>query len=282
MGVTMQIQIPREVFNKIMHWVNKSNDEVSGFGKCTYYKETGVLYVHDAYLLKQTNGAAHTDIDGQSLARLMYKTREEEGELKWWWHSHVNMQVFWSGTDTATIKELASQGWIGATVFNKREEMRSAIGVVTKSDILGDEVLIRDELPTYIMDEVDEEATKAWDQEYTENVQEKKYTYSNSYYSNYDAEDLTDWREKQGNTRYNYPKDSPVTLKAERAEDWEYYKNFGWTGAGASAEAKVLGIHYQAWMKMLMQNDVKVYDAYDKILDAAIAAGELKPRKELE
>ena len=145
MGVTMQIQIPREVFNKIMHWVNKSNDEVSGFGKCTYYKETGVLYVHDAYLLKQTNGAAHTDIDGQSLARLTYKTREEEGELKWWWHSHVNMQVFWSGTDTATIKELASQGWIGATVFNKREEMRSAIGVVTKSDILGDEVLIRDE-----------------------------------------------------------------------------------------------------------------------------------------
>lgn len=282
----MEIQIPRQVYAKIMHWINKSNDEVSGFGRCTYYKETKVLYVHDAYLLKQKNGAAHTDIDGQALAKLMYKTKDEEGELKWWWHSHVNMAVFWSGTDTATIKELASQGWMGATVFNKKEETRSAIGMLASTALMDSDVVIKDDLPTYIMDYQDEEEKKLWDKEYDDNIEKTVYQSYPSLYDQYDTYRL-------GGGSYmdrNFPRTHATKVQQHEAqtkekawaseEDRAYYIQFGWTGAGAFEEARVLKMPMDKWLDMLLDNDVKVYDHYDQILDQAIATGQIITRKE--
>ena len=260
-GTNMEIQIPREVHAKIMHWINKAtSDEISGFGKVTYHAETGVFEVHDAWLLKQSNGSAHTDIDGQSLAKLMYTSRELPGELKWWWHSHVKMQCFWSGTDTATIKELASQGWILATVFNQLDENRSAVGIACNNPTFGKEVIIKDELDLFIMDNTDSDVVKAWDDEYSTNVQVKTYTKSVYTPSRWNEES---WRDK-GKAASSFDSD-----------DYQFYSKHGWMGAGAWEEAKAIGLGFREYMDMLQSPNGPPEDVEEK-LEQAIATGVLR------
>ena len=168
------ILIENEVYEKIMFWVNRSKDEVSGLGTIKVEKD-GILRVISAMLLPQTNTATHTEITAEGVNKAMYQLRQAEGELKFWWHSHVMMGVFWSGTDHATIKEFGTHDWILATVFNQKNEMRSAYydpkGVTTpwgKSELFYDECITRIAKPvTY--------DTKEWESEYTTNVKPKVY-----------------------------------------------------------------------------------------------------------
>jgi len=127
--VGTHIMIESMVYHKIMHWVNKSSYEVSGLGKITY--KDGRITVIDAILLPQKNGSAHTDIEGADVGKAMFLLKDTPGDLRWWWHSHVNMDVFWSGTDRDTIDKITQGGWFVSTVFNKRHEMRSALSMVS-------------------------------------------------------------------------------------------------------------------------------------------------------
>jgi len=167
----MKILIPTLVYRKIMHFVHKADFEVSGFGKCSYLPESDVILVHDAFLLKQEGGAAHTDIDATSLAKAMFLTKDEPGKLAFWWHSHVNMQAFWSGQDTTTIKSLGGQGWATALVLNKKEEYRAAF-CGKYVDALGIErIQLDDNIDMEIVDpDLDASVIAAWDNEFAENV----------------------------------------------------------------------------------------------------------------
>jgi len=279
----MEIQISRELYNKVMHWVNKSDDEVSGFGKIIHYPETGVFDVVSVHLLKQTNGRAHTDIDGQSLAKLMFTTKDQPGEMRWWWHSHVNMNVFWSGTDTATIKELASQGWIAATVFNKKNEFRSAIGYKATTDF-GQVNEIKDEVPTYIMDaEVD---TKAWDEEYDANVQKKSYLSPVSSYRSGASQFgfRQDWDEFDMHDRGDgiptliTPEANKSLLQKQYEEDKRLERSEtyhqGWFGYGAWVESQAAGMKINDYVDLLVSDDVNEITRVTKIIaDKFIAEG---------
>lgn len=79
-------------------------------------------------MIKQDNEATETEIDGDALAKVLYdhSISGTKGELKFWWHSHVNMGVFWSGTDMKTIEDLTQNGWFIHGVFNKKGENRIA------------------------------------------------------------------------------------------------------------------------------------------------------------
>lgn len=283
----MEIQLSRETYTKIMHWINKSSDEVSGFGKVIYHPETQVFQVVDAYLLKQSNGAAHTDIDAASLAKLMFTSKDVEGELKWWWHSHVNMPVFWSSTDTATIKELASQGWMAATVFNKKEEMRSAVGMLVTTP-LGTDIMIKDELPTYIMDYTDEVEVKAWDEEYDTNVQKKTFTpwtpssnstyaYGRPSYGRYNIHDAT--ADEEYGSLLSYSDKGRVDKfsdKLQEREDRKYYKSIGWNGCGGKEEAKALGISMAKYLDICIAGTREEKADMELAIEVAIAAGTLQ------
>lgn len=121
----MKLHIPPQIHAEIMYHVNKSSVEVSGLGRV---KRTthGNLIVTKVYLLDQENSAVTTDIDPEALAALQYESREDEGDLNFWWHSHVNMGVNWSGTDTDTFEEFGKHGMLIGTVFNKKGEHRTA------------------------------------------------------------------------------------------------------------------------------------------------------------
>lgn len=166
----MKVQIEREVHEKIMHWVNKSTNEVSGLGKLRFDLETKSFVVLSAILLPQRNGAAHTDIEAEDVAKAMFLMKDEPGDLRFWWHSHVQMPVFWSGTDTDTIKQLGEHGWFLSTVFNQKNEMRSAYYSATgKTGPWGELPIWEDGLET-VIGAVSSIQTTAWDEEYDKNV----------------------------------------------------------------------------------------------------------------
>lgn len=170
-------------YQKIMWWVNKATGEVSGLG--TVEIKEGAFHVMDAFLLPQKNGAAHTDIEADDVCKMMYEKRNEPGQINFWWHSHVNMGTFWSGTDRDTMEKLASGGWFLNTVFNKRSEHRSAFVMANRSEIEIDtasaEVKIKkdgtiyvfvDDLPTRVQRYLPAEFIKSLDKEYDDNCKE--------------------------------------------------------------------------------------------------------------
>lgn len=166
----MKVFIKRDVYRKIMYWVNKSKFEVSGLGLVTVDKATGTLTVEDAILLKQKNSYTHTDIEPEDVNKAMFELRNAPGDLRFWWHSHVDMDVFWSRTDRDTIEKIGAGGWFLNTVFNKKHEKRSALYVRNgQTTPLGTTALFLDEIPTEIEKEFNP-SLELWEKEYEEKV----------------------------------------------------------------------------------------------------------------
>jgi hypothetical protein len=161
------ILLEEEVHKKVMYWVNKSEYEVSGLGMIQVQPE-GVLKVVSVMLLPQKNGSAHTDIEAEDVNRALYALRATPGLLQWWWHSHVNMNVFWSGTDMDTIKKIGEGGWVAASVFNKKNEVRSAVYIKEAALPWQTQPLFLDELSTRVT--VGPNHHPDWDAEYDKNV----------------------------------------------------------------------------------------------------------------
>ena len=81
------------------------------------------------------------------------------------------MSCFWSGTDTETIRQLGDKGWCLATVFNKKEDSRSAY--YQKGD---------DFIPEIFMDDMDtgtavnnDGRSIGWEEEYNKKCTAKTF-----------------------------------------------------------------------------------------------------------
>lgn len=181
-----KLYIPRTTHSKIMHWVNSSHLEVGGMGMVHYNKDENYFWIGDGYLLDQEVGAATTDIDAEAVGKLEMQVMGQPGNLNWWWHSHVNMSVFWSGTDRETITKYGRNGFMMATVFNKRNEMRSAICYKAQTDF-GESIVFVDELETIVYDAVDPVEVEKWTQEFKAKVREKSYAPLRTSYADYDG-----------------------------------------------------------------------------------------------
>lgn len=171
-----KIIIPANIRNKIQFIVDNCPLEVSGLGTVVFDKAENAYRVTDVMLLDQEVGAAHTDIDDEAVAKACYDMREAEGELAFWWHSHVNMSTFWSSTDHKTMEEIGKNGLCVAVVFNKKEEMRGAI------------VMTPQGYPSYKIDDVEIDVQHEYDfdtekllEEMKAKIREKKYTPHTSY-----------------------------------------------------------------------------------------------------
>ena len=190
----MRVYILPHVHAEIMHYVHKSHIEISGLGRIEKNSK-GEMVVTKVYLIKQENGPASTDICESAAADLMYESREDKGALNFWWHSHVNMGAFWSGTDMATIKQFGGKGYLLSTVFNKRGEHQTAY-YQAATDFLP-EVWI-DKIDTHVSYIPTSEQITAWDAEYTTKCAPKVYasTVPNSHVGK--RWDGTKWVNKEG------------------------------------------------------------------------------------
>lgn len=194
MTTSTNILIDNTVYQKIMHWINKSDYEVSGLGKITY--KDGTITVIDAILLPQKNGRTHTDIEGDVVGKAMFQMKDTPGDLRWWWHSHVDMAVFWSGTDTDTIAKISAGGWFVSTVFNKKHEMRSCLNMVSPVPIG-----MIDNIPTQPIQFIDQNLIDQWDKDYEDNVENLMRSYQGAYGGHtYTPPEVSRFRESQSET----------------------------------------------------------------------------------
>jgi hypothetical protein len=186
------INIDNMIYQKIMHWIDKAPGEISGLGKLTLDKVTGLIEIKSAVLLTQQNTGTSTDIDAAAVGKAMFEMRDQPGELNWWWHSHVNMGVFWSGTDLDTIREIGDKGFVVATVFNKKREIKSCL-YYPSGNPLFDGVLI-DDLETRVMDYIQPELITQWNTEFEEKCTVKTYLPTTSW-NDYSDSNFggTDW-----------------------------------------------------------------------------------------
>jgi hypothetical protein len=135
---SLTIEFNYECWAKIQYWVNMTSQEISGMGLVK--RTDNGFEVYDVFLIEQKNTSAETDIDDMALIKLyeelMNKDDEDNGtradDFKFWWHSHVNMSVFWSGTDENCIKEkLVHAPWWLSAVFNKKGEVKTRLDIKT-------------------------------------------------------------------------------------------------------------------------------------------------------
>lgn len=112
----------------IREWVDLCDKEISGLGK-VIQRPDGSLHVSKVYLLEQEVTSVETELDDEAVATLLYETRMDEGEMTFWWHSHVNMNTDWSGTDYDTMIQFGSKGALISAVYNKRGDRRVALYV---------------------------------------------------------------------------------------------------------------------------------------------------------
>ena len=123
------VEMPPEVFNKIMAYVDLCQMEVGGLGRVVWEKRSDLLVakIQDVYLVDQEVSASTTDLDAAAVGKLVYETRNLEGSIGYWWHSHVSMSTFWSGQDHQCMYDFIDQGGMAVFgVFNKRKENRHA------------------------------------------------------------------------------------------------------------------------------------------------------------
>ena len=156
-----KLVIGREAYDKIMYYVHKAKFEISGLGNVQIIN--GVPTVTDIILLKQENDPTETEIEADAITKALYDHHVSgmEGELKFWWHSHVDMGVFWSGTDKTTIWDLTKNGWFVHGVFNKKDEYKLAYSnydEISKQKVFADDLKLEiDEDMIYIEENIEEQ-----------------------------------------------------------------------------------------------------------------------------
>lgn len=179
-----KVILGREVYDQIMYYVNKTSFEISGLGAVEIID--GIPVVTKIYLLDQENSSAETEMDGEAITKLMYEHHisKHPGELKFWWHSHVNMEVFWSGTDMKTIGELTENGWFIHGVFNKKYDYKLAYTTNDPCPIMVDDIELEineDMVSPKVLDIMEmlnaetEKLEAAYDKEFNEKVTIKIY-----------------------------------------------------------------------------------------------------------
>lgn len=228
-----KINIDNQMYQKVMHWIQKAPGEVSGLGKLLLDKNTGLIEVKSAILLKQENTGTSTDIDAQSIGKAMFELKDEEGHLNWWWHSHVDFGVFWSGTDMDTIRQIGNHGFVVATVFNKKHERLSAL--YRKGDDFFPEMFVN-EIQTTVVDYIPRDTIAEWDRDFEAKCTVKTYAdYSgHSWKDNYDYNPETQaWTRKPG-TKSNYYDDDGY-------DAWPYTNGYDDIPA-SNEEAKIAAI----------------------------------------
>lgn len=219
MSANLSLEITDHAYQKIMHWVNKSNFEVSGLGTLTH--ENGVFRVHDVLLLPQKNTATHTDIDPAEVAKAMYELRLAPGDLRFWWHSHVNMDVFWSGEDRNTINEISKGGWFVSSVFNKKREIRSCFAAHEPIKVM------LDNLPTTITRQLAADFIASLDAEYAAKVTNVTPTFRPTL--------ITANNPGMGTPRHETKKERKARKKAEREARRKAELDRGYDVIGAMA-----------------------------------------------
>lgn len=126
----MKLQITNFAWEKIIGFTDLCPNEISGLGKIEIINDNAVVI--DVAIFRQEVSAAHSTIEPKSLAEFQSeRVKRGESMKDWilWWHSHANMGVFFSGTDTSTIDSSSEFPHLLSLVVNKKHETEARFDV---------------------------------------------------------------------------------------------------------------------------------------------------------
>lgn len=133
------LKIEQSAWQKILAFVDNVDGEISGLGKVRVVD--GDLIVPDVAIFRQEVSGAHSNIETKALAEFQaerVKAGESMKEWVLWWHSHANMGVFFSGTDTNTIEKSTEFPFLVSLVTNKRHETKARLDVYAPIHLMCD------------------------------------------------------------------------------------------------------------------------------------------------
>ena len=164
----MKIILTQLAKDKIEVLTKLADEEISGLLKVEQINDTNVK-VNDVILFKQTSSSAETELDTEALSKYLeteIKANRNVDDLKGWWHSHADMDTFWSSTDDENIETLGTD-WLISIVSNKKGKMRGRIDIYHPFRMYVDEVDIIEEgrdlekLEIKIQKEIDKKVKEA-------------------------------------------------------------------------------------------------------------------------
>ena len=155
-----------EAKKKLDLFIELARGEISGLGDVVQINEYDFL-IEDLFILDQECTGSKTKLDqekiGQMITQLVVMGKDT-AKTKLWWHSHVNMGVFWSVTDDDTAAEF-NNGWMLCLVGDKKGNTLVRLDIFKPFHItidnlplivkLGDDEVLKEEIKKEIKEKVD-------------------------------------------------------------------------------------------------------------------------------
>jgi len=148
-----QIFITPLAFYKLQSYVAIAHGEIAGLGIAEPYRKKDFL-IEDILLFDQQASMSSADISADTIMNFLFQARSsgvDLGSVKLWWHSHVDMPVYWSGIDRPTIEQFHNAEWMISVVCNKEHHY------LVRADVYSPLRTAADELDLVVLDDLKEE-----------------------------------------------------------------------------------------------------------------------------
>lgn len=127
----MDIIIKDSECEKLWHYTNAVNTEIAAWGYVTP-TDDGDFFVDHVFLVPQEVSATGVDFVKEGMPYAVKQAIKDDrlNDLRFCWHSHVNMQVGFSSIDEGMISDICKGGtlpWFISVIFNKRGETNGRI-----------------------------------------------------------------------------------------------------------------------------------------------------------
>ncbi len=125
----LTVRIDPEAFRKLRLYVDNCQYEISGLG--VVERDGNDFLVTDVFILKQWTYRAFTELSQRAVAEFLLALVEggrDPEPVKFWWHSHGQMDVFWSEIDDYTARGFGTDYMISA-VTNRAGDLRCRVDV---------------------------------------------------------------------------------------------------------------------------------------------------------
>lgn len=133
-----KLTLSNQARHDIADYIRHCDYEIGGFGYVRMDKD-GDFYVDEVFLAKQCVTGSTVDFMDDGLEHAIAKAAADDrlDDLKFCWHSHVNMGAFWSGTDESMIEGMNNgmTPYIVSLVQNKKGEHKQRVDFFTDGDV---------------------------------------------------------------------------------------------------------------------------------------------------
>ena len=167
----LEIVISQLAYDKMYYYVDIADGEVGWIGTVSQYDNN--FLIEDVYLLEQKVSAATTELLTEGITKLSEEILQQPNgletwnKIRFWGHSHVNMDTSPSGQDESQSLEIKTFGWpyLLRGILNKRGRMEFTLFLFGKDIRINDvrwkvRLPKNDALRTQIEGEFEQKVTK--------------------------------------------------------------------------------------------------------------------------